>query len=92
MDPEDERIEPALINGQPTFKKDKVAALTCELEGLRCKIKLLMHGLRSAWMSGASSHKATVLHCKRGGWARIAAGMVGGGKEGDNGSATDSSV
>jgi hypothetical protein len=32
MDPEDERIEPALINGQPSFKKDKVSALACKLE------------------------------------------------------------
>jgi hypothetical protein len=92
MDPEDEIIEPALINGQPSFKKDNVSAPACELEWLRCQIKLLMRGLRSAWMSGASLHKATVLHRKRGGWARIAAGMVGGGKEEKNGSATEGSV
>ncbi|KAJ7796433.1 hypothetical protein B0H14DRAFT_2619968 [Mycena olivaceomarginata] len=40
----------------------------------------------------ASLHKATVLHYKRGGWARIAAGMVGGGREEENGSAADASV
>ncbi|KAJ7331055.1 hypothetical protein DFH08DRAFT_815139 [Mycena albidolilacea] len=74
------------------LKKDKVSALACELEGLRCQIKLLMWGLRSAWMGGASLQKATVLHCKRGGWAKIAAGMVGGGKEEENGSAADGSV
>src|SRR4051794_15834385 len=92
MDPEDERIEPALINGQPSFKKDKVSALAWELEGLRCQIKLLMRGLRLVWMSGASLHKATVPHRKRVGWATIAAGMVGGGKEEENGSAADGPV
>jgi hypothetical protein len=34
-------------------------------------------------------HKATVFRCKGGGWARIAAGMVAGGKEGVNGTAAD---
>jgi hypothetical protein len=36
-------------------------------------------------------HNTTVFRRKGGGWARIAAGMVGGGKEEANGAAADSS-
>jgi hypothetical protein len=93
MDAEHGRIDPVLVDRQPTLKKAKVSAPVCELEGLQCQTKLLMCSGRWGWMSDLDKvlvHKATVFHRKGGGCARIAAGMVGG-KEEANGAAADSS-
>jgi hypothetical protein len=95
MDAEHGRIDPVLVDKQPTLKKEKCLLRLANLKGFDANFtKLLMCSGRWGWMSDLDKvlvHKATVFRRKGGGWAKIAAGMVGGGKEEANGAAADGS-